>query len=188
MRRQFNNIVSVIHSAIRFGLVKIFGGGDFQAGLIERFSPNVVFEKNRGAKVFLGKKVRAHSGCKIKARNGSFLRIGDNVKINYNCMIICRKEIVIGEGTEFGPSVFLYDHDHDYRAGLKEGKFQEGSITIGKDCWIGANTVILRGTKLGDHCVVAAGSVLHGEYPDHTMIYQKRETLMRPYEKENGRM
>lgn len=66
MRRQFNNIVSVIHSAIRFGLVKIFGGGDFQVGLIERFSPNVVFEKNRGAKVFLEKKSALIADVKSK--------------------------------------------------------------------------------------------------------------------------
>jgi len=33
-------------------------------------------------------------------------------------------------------------------------------IIIGKNCWIGMNLVILPGVKLGDHTVVAVGSVV----------------------------
>lgn len=39
--------------------------------------------------------------------------------------------------------------------------------------------VILRGTKIGDNCVVGAGSVIKGEYEDNTIIVQKRETIKR---------
>ena len=69
------------------------------------------------------------------------------------------------------------------KGGLKADKYKEGTIEIGENCWIGANTVILRNTKLGKNCVVAAGSVLGNcEYPDNTVIYQKRETLVKSYE------
>ena len=67
----------------------------------------------------LGNKIRVHSGSKIKVREGAELNIGDNVKINYYCIIACHEKISIGEGTEFGPSVYLYDHDHDYKKGFK---------------------------------------------------------------------
>lgn len=40
--------------------------------------------------------------------------------------------------------------------------------------WIGANTVILRGTVIGRDCVVGAGSVLKGVYPAGSVIVQKR--------------
>ena len=82
----------------------------------------------------------------------------------------------IGEGTEFGPSVYLYDHDHDYRVGLKEEKFLSAPVVIGKNCWIGANTVILRGTVIGDNCVIGAGSVIKGCFPDKSVIVQRRTT------------
>ena len=42
--------------------------------------------------------------------------------------------------------------------------------------------MILRGTKLGDNCVVGAGCVIRGEYPDNTVIVQKRETVTKTYE------
>jgi acetyltransferase-like isoleucine patch superfamily enzyme len=92
---------------------------------------------------------------------------------------VCRKNIYIGSGTEFGTNVLIYDHDHDYRAGLKTDKFKESPVKIGNNCWIGANSVILRGTVLGNNCVIAAGSVIRGEYPDNSVIIQKRVTDIR---------
>ena len=55
-------------------------------------------------------------------------------------------------------------------------KFKTAPITIGNNVWIGANTLILRGTTIGDNCVVAGGSVIRGNYPSNTVIIQKRTT------------
>ena len=182
MRRQFNNIVSVIYSAARVTLYKICRKKDFSASMIQRFSPNVVLEFNKGSKVKIGKKVRIHSGSKVKVRSGAKLTIGDNVKINYYCIIACQDEIRIGEGTEFGPSVYLYDHDHDYKKGFSSNSDEEcynkSPIIIGKNCWIGAQTIILRGTVIGDNCIVGAGSILSGNYDSDTVIVQKKETTV----------
>jgi acetyltransferase-like isoleucine patch superfamily enzyme len=147
-----------------------------KTALVERFSPNVVVEVNHGGKLCLGSKVRMHSGGKLKVRKGAEMEIGAGVKANYNCIFVCRKHIEIGEGTEFGSNVLIYDHDHDYSVDLKEEKFKESPVFIGKNCWIGANTVILRGTQLGNNCVVGAGSVVKGIYPDGAVIVQKRNT------------
>lgn len=182
MRRKINNIISVICSMFRMLFYKIFRGSSFKTNLIQRISPNVVLEVNRGSKVKFGKKIRIHSGCKVKVRKNAKLLIEDNVKINYYCIIVCHNEIEIGQGTEFGPSVYLYDHDHDYRKGLSADsdgeKYKSSKIRIGKNCWIGANTVILRGTELGDNCIVGAGSVLKGKYADNSVVVQKRESVV----------
>jgi acetyltransferase-like isoleucine patch superfamily enzyme len=161
---------------VKFTIIKLFHWKDFTFSVVERFSPNVVTEFNKGSNVVFEKSVRVHSGTKIKVRSGARLQIGSNVKINYDCMLICHDQIEIGEGTEFGPSVYLFDHDHDYRVGLKENRFINKPITIGKNCWIGANSVILKGTILGDNCVVGAGSVISGEYEENAVIVQKRVT------------
>lgn len=177
MRRQVNNIISVIISAFRVLLYKLIRGKDFQSNLIERISPNVVLEFNKGSKVTLGKKVRIHSGSKIKVRPNGKLTIGNNVKINYYCIIACHDEITIGEGTKFGPSVYVYDHDH--KKGLceksEDENFITGKIKIGKNCWIGAHTVILRGTTIGDNCIVGAGSIVSGTVPSGSLFVQKKE-------------
>jgi len=179
MRRLFNNIVSVAYSAVRLIVYRVIYGANIKVDFIERISPNVVLEFNKGSKVFLGSKVRIHSGSKIKVRSGASLCIEDYVKINYYCIIACQEKIKIGAGTEFGPSVYLYDHDHDYRRGLNansdEECYKKAPIVIGRNCWIGANTVILRGTTIGDNCVIGAGCVVQGDVPNNTVLVQKRE-------------
>ncbi len=183
MRRIVNNFISVLVTMIKIVVLKMVRGTNFNASIVQRISPNVVLEFNKGSKVALGRRVRIHSGSKIKVRPCANLIIENNVKMNYNCIIVCHEKIVIGEGTEFGPSVYLYDHDHDYKMGLNSDSTQErylkAPIIIGKNCWIGANTIILRGTVLGDGCVVGAGSVVKGIVPAGTVYTQKRTVELR---------
>ena len=103
--------------------------------------------------------------------------IGAGVKINYNCIFVCRDKIEIGEGVEFGPNVLVYDHDHDFRAegGIKSKKYKTTPVVIGKNVWIGANTIILRGTTIGDNAVIAAGSIVKDNVPVNTLFVQKQK-------------
>jgi len=182
MRRLVNNIISVLFSLFRFTLFKMFHWKNFKFYPIERLSPNVVTEFNRGSLVYLGKRVRIHSGTKLKIRSGGRFHIYDNVKINYYCIIVCHEYIEIGEGTELGPYVCIYDHDHDYKAGLKANSFLTSPISIGKNCWIGAGSIILRGTKIGDNCIIGAGSIVKGTIPPNTVYVQRRVESIMSYE------
>ena len=76
--------------------------------------------------------------------------------------------------------MLIYDHDHDYRAqgGIKAGKYKTTPVRIGDNVWIGANTVILRGTTIGNNVVIGAGSVVSGNVEDNTVFIQKRATSL----------
>lgn len=178
MRRFFTNVISVLFSEMKFSIIKLLNMNEFYFHFIERFSPNVIIELEKKGKMYIGKRVRAHSGCIFKVRSKGKLVIEEGCSFNYNCMIFCHDSIVIGKGVEFGPDVKIYDHDHDYKAegGIKAQKYKTGEITIGENTWIGANTIILRGTTIGANCVIAAGSVLKGNYPEGSVVIQKRKT------------
>lgn len=178
MSRILRNIISVIFSFTRFNILKVIYGKRFKFNGIQRFSPNTQLFVLKKGKIILGNKVRAHTGTRMKAISGGVIEIGDNSTFNYNCMIVALKSVKIGKGVEFGPNVLVYDHDHDFRAigGLKANKFKYGEVSIGDNTWIGANTVILRGTHIGNGCVIGAGSIVKGEFPDNCIITQKRET------------
>lgn len=175
MRRLLGNIVSVICSLIRFSWLKLWHPKGLKFKVIERFSPNVVVEMNNHSQLTLGKMVRVHSGSKIKVRKNAKMEIGTGVKINYNCIFVSKEHISIGEGTEFGPGVLIYDHDHDYRSGLKKEKFLTAPIAIGKNCWIGANSIILRGSVIGDNSIIAAGSIVKGKIEPGSIFIQKKK-------------
>ena len=54
----------------------------------------------------------------------------------------------------------------------------KGDIIIGKNVWIGANTVYFkRNNYLEDNAVIAAGSVLKGDVAPNTVFLNRRENL-----------
>ena len=166
IRRAFNNAVSIVFTFIKFSIMKLFLGSGFHFKPICRFSPNVVTEFERGSHVTIGNRTRIHSGCKLKVRKGAALTLADNVVFTYNCMINCRDSVTIGEGTSMGPNACIYDHDHDFRAGLEELTFKTAPV----------------GTTIGDNCMIGAGCILKGDIPSNSVVTQKRETVIRPWE------
>lgn len=133
---------------------------------------------NKGSKVVLHDKVGMRKGTYVYARKGGVIEIGERTTFNHNCLITARKSIAIGKHSIFGPGVMIYDHDHDYKVDMKEYKCED--VSIGSNCWIGANTIILKGVHLGDNCVVAAGTVLRGGiYPSNSLIYNSCDTVIK---------
>lgn len=139
-------------------------------------APSAEITIESGSIVNIGSKFRARSGSHIRVRKGAQLIIGGNTSVNHNCMIVCREKIEIGSDVQFSPNVMVYDHDHDFRAdgGVKAMKYKSSPIKIGNNVWIGANSVILRGSVIGDDAVIGAGSVVKGEVPVGTVLVQKR--------------
>ncbi len=91
------------------------------------------------------------------------LTLGDRTFINYGCFFDLGEKTTLGDRCAVGYEVMFVTCSHqigpaDERAG--EGNNQP--ITIGNGVWIGARSVILPGTTIGDGVVIAAGSVVSG--------------------------
>lgn len=102
--------------------------------------------------------------------------------INCNVQIVSLEKILIGENVIVGPNVVIVDHDHDYKSIDRKHKFVTSPIIIEDNVWIGANSVIMKGTIIGKNSVVAAGTVIKGTFPDNSLIYQERETKLKRIE------
>ena len=84
-------------------------------------------------------------------------------------------EITIGNRVQMGANCKIMDNDQhslDPVERYKDIRDHVGKLPvhIGNDCFIGTGCIILKGTVLGDNCVVGAGSVVHGEFPDNCVI------------------
>lgn len=80
--------------------------------------------------------------------------------------------VSIGDDVIVASGVSFIEHDASYYSvyrylGEIPNVFAEkkGAIIIGNNCFIGANSILLGGTRIGDNSVVAAGSVVHGIVP-----------------------
>lgn len=123
---------------------------------------NSVIRCEQCAQVELGK-VYAREHTYISAVENGMIRIGSDVHFNRNCSIVCRDSISVGDGCIFGPNVYIYDHDHRFdQFGVSKSEYTHAPVDIGRNCWIGANAVILKGTSIGENCVIGAGVVLGG--------------------------
>ena len=94
--------------------------------------------------------------------------------------VISHKGITIGDNTLIAPNVQIYDHDHMFgENGVCRREFKTSEVKIGKDCWIAINNVILRGTEIGDKCVIGAGCVVKGSVESGHTLIQKRENVIK---------
>ena len=107
----------------------------------------------------IAKKLKMHNGVKIRVRKGGKLEIGKNFGMSNGCVVTACDHIKIGDNVMLGPNVLIYDQDHDYRAegGVAAMRFKTAPVVIGNNVWIGANTLILRGTTIGDNSVIGGG-------------------------------
>ena len=100
--------------------------------------------------------------------------IGNSCFINRNCMIVAHEKIEIGDGTTIGPNVCIYDHDHD-----GEGGYKTKPVIIGKNVWIGAGCILLKGINIGDNAVKGAGTIVTTSIPSETTAYNEQKLIKR---------
>lgn len=181
MNKYLRALIHIPCGILKMGINKLVHGSAFQGTLVCAISPLTEISMDKGGKLEIGDSFRMRDGATLRVRKSGTCKIGKNVSLNSNNIIACHESVMIGDNVQFSPNVQIYDHDHDYRAegGISAMRYQTTPVVIGNDCWIGANTVILRGTELGEGCVVGAGSVLKGKYPAGSVIVQKRETTVR---------
>lgn len=99
------------------------------------------------------------------------VKIGDNCRIN-GAYIHSQKSIEIGSNCVIAAGVTIMDSNgHELKSTNRTvGRDIPKEIRIGNNVWIGLNAIILKGTNIGDNCVVSAGTVVKGEFPKDCII------------------
>ena len=119
----------------------------------------------------------------IVTRYGGKLCIGEDCQIS-GSTIYAMREITIGRKVFIGGNCKIIDNDFHPLAASKRlpqrpEDINKEPIIIGDECFIGTNSIILKGTTLGRNCVVGAGSVVSGNWPDNSIIAGNPARLIR---------
>ena len=146
----------------------------------------------KGASISIGRNVTIKSSflsnllgiyCRsiiMARRPGATVTIGDNVGLS-GVTIYARTSVSIGDNTLVGVNTKIMDNDfhpldkEERRQQILQNQsdnefIKSKPVAIGKDCFIGCNAIILKGTVLGDGCVVGAGSVVSGVFEPNSVI------------------
>jgi acetyltransferase-like isoleucine patch superfamily enzyme len=101
------------------------------------------------------------------------IEIGDRTTVGKDCWFVARHSIVLEADVTIAPNVYFTDHNHTYAdPWLPVGKqvLQGFSVRVGSGTWIGTNVVVLPGANIGRNCAIAAGAVVRGNIPDHSVV------------------
>lgn len=97
---------------------------------------------------------------------GKNISIGNDVYINFGCVILDCGPVTIGNQVLIGPNVGIYDANHALDAQERmDGALIPGKISIGNRVWIGGGTIILPGVTIGNDTVIGAGSIVTHDIP-----------------------
>lgn len=174
----------VIRNYIKLKLYKTFICNNMAFDRIEMLSRQTKLKIQSKAVLKLGGHIVTDGYSTLVVSNGGKLSIGTSVYLNEGCMISCKSSIEIGENCKFGPGVMIFDNNHKYDAqnGVSD-EHTSSPIIIGKNCWIAANVVILKGTVIEDNCVIGAGSIVSGHILKGSIVTNSREVIIRKMEK-----
>ena len=97
-----------------------------------------------------------------------------------NCYIQGINTIYIGDNTMIAPGVKIISANHDLNDFAKHDKNTK-PIKIGKNCWIGTNSIILPGVQLNDGVIVGAGSVVTKSFGPNVVIAGNPAIIIRNF-------
>ncbi len=130
-------------------------------------------------RIELGDDVLIGSRCTwvvgFKVSQGAELIVGDRVSLNFQNMISVARSVRIGDDTMVAGGVQIYDnisHPLSPSRRLRHDSFtleESAPVVIGKNVWLGTRSIIMRGVTIGDHSVVAAGSIVTRDVPPYTL-------------------
>ncbi len=124
---------------------------------------------------------RTRIGSTVKLLDKKRIDIKDNVWIGHYSLLDGIGGIEIGEGVNIASHTCIYSHSSQNAIRLMGEKFintpaedrlgyiiQE--VKIGAYTFIGTSCVILPGTTIGKGCIIGAGSVVKGNFPDYSIV------------------
>lgn len=152
--------------------------------------PNILFRKN----------VTIENDVTIDGYAKNNLIFGNNVKVGAYSIVSCTSHLskygvgltignnsAFGRFTEFGAAggieigndviagsyISFHSENHNFSDSsllIREQGVTSKGIKIGNNVWIGAKATFLDGAIIGNNCVVAAGAVVNGIFPNNVII------------------
>jgi acetyltransferase-like isoleucine patch superfamily enzyme len=123
-------------------------------------------EYNNLLKELLGDNLGENSQIMAPIAGAAFdrLKVGNNVFINSNSLLMARGGITVEDDVMMAANVQLLSNNHDeYDRQVLTCK----PIHIKKEAWIGAGASILPGVTIGEYAIVGAGAIVTKDVGDY---------------------
>jgi acetyltransferase-like isoleucine patch superfamily enzyme len=133
-------------------------------------------------KFVLGERSVIEDFCTVNNGVGDVV-IGNNSLVGMSNVII--GPVAIGNNVIMAQNIVASGLNHEYRdidTPIRDQDVTTAQITVGDDCWIGANCVLTAGVTIGKHCIVAAGSVVTKDVPPFSIAAGNPARVIKHYD------
>ena len=115
----------------------------------------------------------------------SEIKIGNNVSIGAYNRIASAYSVTIEDDVLFAAFVHVTDHSHGYedinQPIYKQDIIHKGPVVIKKGTWLAFGCHVLSGVTIGEHCVVAANSVVTKDVPPYSVVAGNPAKVVKRY-------
>lgn len=143
----------------------------------------VLLDTHAGGKIIIG---RSYFGDYVKLHAaGGMLKIGNDVTIGAFGFVNAAGNVTIDDHVLCADKVNIVAENHGYadiNIPIRKQRSIPGEIKIGEGSWLGINVTILAGTTIGKNCVVGANSVVKGHYDDFCVIAGNPARVVKRYD------
>jgi serine acetyltransferase len=175
------HLIRIIFGMLRLWIICVCSGGKISFKIPARLDSGTALTVRGNGRIILGKHVSINYHSHLAVTENALLRIYDDVGIGDNNVIVAREKITIGNNVMIGPNVCIYDHDHVFREQgiMRNLGYNNSPVTIEDNVWIGAGCIILKGVTIGEGSVIAAGTVVNKSIPRNSVVYSKKELMVK---------
>jgi acetyltransferase-like isoleucine patch superfamily enzyme len=135
--------------------------------------PDIDIYCRRGyARMTIGRWVWIGKGNAIRCHEGN-LRIGDKTVFGAKNTINAYLDVEIGDSCLFADWIYVCDFDHKYddlTIPIKNQGIVKSPVKIGRDCWLGEKSTVLRGVTVGEGSVIASHALVNRDVPPRSIV------------------
>jgi acetyltransferase-like isoleucine patch superfamily enzyme len=132
-----------------------------------------VLEALREGRLEIGPHAHFEPHVWITMPGAARVRIGGGSFLNIAVMVAAHELVEIGEHCMFANGCMITDADHRFddpeRPVPWQGFTSPGPTIIGDNVWCGAHVVVTSGVRIGERCVIGAGSVVTEDIPPRSI-------------------
>ncbi len=176
---RIKSIISIIRYYVT--LICSFSSGTFRLRMrgVRTYGPVIVkFGSNSTIQIsssvsfnssILDNPISSNNYSSIVVKDNSKLTIGSGTSFS-QVSIWCSLKITIGNNCVFGSGVKIWDtdfHNFEYGAAYTTRNSKRNDINISNNVFVGANSLILKGVRIGDNAIIGANSVIRCNVGDN---------------------
>jgi acetyltransferase-like isoleucine patch superfamily enzyme len=137
-----------------------------------RIYGDIDLRNRENGRILIENSVSFDTGCRIVAAREAVVTFRTRADIGGHCIFNCGATVTVGEDTMMAGFCYIQSSGHGIRRSqtIKSQPHYHETISIGRDCWLGAGATILPGVTLGDGTIIAARAVVTGDVPPYTIV------------------